>query len=256
MSYASLQKGAEKIFAKPVPGLKVGVCVDWWIKDNVPSRDGLKTRVYFLFEINEQNPDYEDGRPFLVRIFFGYTLSDRGKLCPFLMSWMGRPIPEGADIIWERFVRQPCQLTIIHAENASNPEDPWVNIQSIVPLAEGMAKPVPSQFYTRYKDRENFERRTEYGIFHFGDEADTPVVSPPAPVPPASAPIAPPIGSAVQAPPPPVQPPPAIAPPAQPQTGQSLASDQIAPPAGNAPIAPLPPGTAPAPPYVDDEMPF
>ncbi len=234
MSDTTLTVGdGDRKFAHPNPCVTRAVCVDMYIKNDVSTRWGLKDQIHFRWEIDVPNPDYEDGRHFVVREFYTFVLTEKSNLYALVTSWTGKSPPKGALVDFEWFVGRSCMVQIVHGHNASDPEDPYINVRNVMPLMEGMQPLQPSGRYVRQNDRDALDRNgsantgaadkaadEEAARKRYGGQEDTPAAPRPAPDAPAPAPA----GHTTQV-------------PAQ---GALYESDE---PHTTAPAAALPPGT-------------
>ncbi len=155
---ATMQK--DKAYSRTEPGSKLGVCVDVYTKtaiyDNKPSE-----RIHFVWEIDEVNPDSKDGNPYLVFQSYNFYLSNSSRLGMMLSSWMGKEIPEDVEVNFEKFIDRNCILGVSHSPNAKKPESPWVNVDSVLPLMKGQTGIKASGAYTRKKDRNDDDTKSE-----------------------------------------------------------------------------------------------
>ena len=145
----------EKTKFTPAPeGLHRAVCVDVWDTwtEERPAQwgGGLVDKTRLIWQIDEINP--EDGKPYGIAKKYTASLHEKANLRHDLESWRGRKFSEeelkGFDL--DKVVGVCCQLQILHTTKKSVT---YANIQSIMPLAKGQDKIVPSKDYVRKKDR-------------------------------------------------------------------------------------------------------
>jgi len=80
------------------------------------------------------------GEPFLLFANFNYSMYQNSHLCQFIETWLGRKFAsqEEADAFdIETLIRKPGFVSVIHSDDGK-----WVNINTIMPLPEGMSVPV------------------------------------------------------------------------------------------------------------------
>jgi hypothetical protein len=110
-----------------------------------------KIDVYFYCG---ENKTLEDGRvfPLLVRDRFTATLSDKGRLKPFLTNWRGKkftPAEEDAFDL-DNMLGAPALLTVEH--NVVGDET-YANVVGIAKLPKVMEAPTVPDDFVRFRDR-------------------------------------------------------------------------------------------------------
>ena len=141
---------------EPAPeGMHAAVCVDVVDKGMVEGTWGQSHKVQIRWQLDGHNSDAgfrNDGKPWLVVRQFTLSLHDKAALRKFLTSWRGKAFtPEelqGFDV--EKVMGAPCLLQIIH--NARPDGKVFANVENVMPLPKGFAKPVASD-YVRVIDR-------------------------------------------------------------------------------------------------------
>jgi hypothetical protein len=117
-----------------------------------------KIDVYFFCDEWKQSGD--EKYPLLVRERFTATLSDKGRLKPFLTSWRGKKFTpdEEAAFDLDKMIGAPALVTVEH--NQVN-DKTYANIVSITKLPKGMTAPTIPEDFVRFKDREPKEAQPE-----------------------------------------------------------------------------------------------
>lgn len=128
------------------------VCVDNYTRENVDTAFGKKTKEYFVFESEQVNP--KTGKPFLIIASFTNSLDSKSNLRKFLVSWRGKQFTseelKGFDC--EKVVGAPAFIHVL--QNHKDDGSVYANIESIMPMPNGMDRIKPSGSYVRFKDRD------------------------------------------------------------------------------------------------------
>lgn len=144
-------KGSEGTFTPAPAGTHSAVCVDVVDLGEVETQFGRKHRARFIWEIDEERPDYGDR--FLAFATMNVSLHESSTMGALLRRWRGRDFTaeELAGFDVEAVVGAPCMLTIVHNEKGGTV---YANVDAAVPLPKGMARLTPSGEYVRQKDRD------------------------------------------------------------------------------------------------------
>lgn len=154
---------SEGVTRTPHPeGQYLAVCVDVVDMGMKETKYGLKPKMRLAFETEAtQEREDERGRAyeqrFIISAVFTPTLNEKGKLRPFLESWLGRRMTRdelrGFDP--ELLIGQSALITVAHS-----PKDGggvYDNIIGIAKLPRQMEAFASAGTYVRVKDREDAE---------------------------------------------------------------------------------------------------
>lgn len=167
-------KGSESTFTPAPAGTHSAVCVDVIDLGMQDTQFGAKHRARFVWEIDEDRPDYGDR--FLVFATMNVSLHESSSMGALLRRWRGKDFtPEeekGFDI--ENVIGAPCLLTVEHNEGRDG--NTYANVAAAVPLPKGMTKIEPSGSYVRQKDRDDNSKDVRSGNHTPAPAADRPAV--------------------------------------------------------------------------------
>ena len=160
MSELTLTAGhAEQEFEQIPLGEHSAILVDIILSKGEETNYGVKDVLYFYFELEEK---MNDGRPFLARKKFNYSLNEKSNLYKFLTKWRGKPFKNGEAVDLSAMLGTGCVMEI----------EPWTPEGSdktlhLVDRARKLAKkdwPKASGQYDGDKVRERIEaRKAEQG---------------------------------------------------------------------------------------------
>ena len=120
---------------------------------------GPKYKVRFSFYCGETLVKTIDGKdevvPQIVSSTFNGTLSERGKLRPFLESWRGQMFTstELGKFDLENVLGAPAFISIVHVVKGS---DTYANVRTIMQLPPNMTAPDRPANFERVQDREGW----------------------------------------------------------------------------------------------------
>src|ERR1041384_5378156 len=147
----------------PAPqGQFQGVCVDV-VDLGVVTRDygGKKKarhliQIYFQLLIKDDSGKEirtENGHRFSVRTKeYGFNLSEKGHLRPFIESWRGRKFTtDEKEFDLDVLIGANALLQIVHNESKGNT---YANIQTIMPWQSAWGPKIEPENYTRKEDRD------------------------------------------------------------------------------------------------------
>lgn len=102
----------------------------------------LKRKVLIEWEIDGEKR--KDGEPFLVAARYTLSLGKNSQLRKVLQGWRGKAFTkeELAGFDLEKVLGAPCQIQIVH-NDASN-GNTYANVENVMPLGKGVARPSPS----------------------------------------------------------------------------------------------------------------
>jgi hypothetical protein len=111
MDTLTLKAGSNeaRVYEQPPLGEHKAVLVDIIKSDNEQTKFGIKTLLYFYFELEVL---MDDNRPFLVRKKFTHSLNEKSNLYKFLTKWRGKPFTAGEEFDLGTLVGAGCVLEI------------------------------------------------------------------------------------------------------------------------------------------------
>lgn len=98
-------------------------------------KDQHKVNLYFESEKLMSTGDFA-GQPFLVIANFNYSMYQNSHLCQFIEQWRGKKFAnqdEADNFDLSKLISQTGYASIVHSDDGK-----WVNINTIMPLPEGM----------------------------------------------------------------------------------------------------------------------
>lgn len=98
-----------RVYEQPPLGEHKAVLVDIIKSDNEQTKFGVKSLLYFYFELEVL---MDDNRPFLVRKKFTHSLNEKSNLYKFLTKWRGKPFAAGEEFDLNTLVGAGCVLEI------------------------------------------------------------------------------------------------------------------------------------------------
>ena len=98
-----------RVYEQPPLGEHKAVLVDIIKSDNEQTKFGVKSLLYFYFELEVL---MDDNRPFLVRKKFTHSLNEKSNLYKFLTKWRGMPFAAGEEFDLNTLVGAGCVLEI------------------------------------------------------------------------------------------------------------------------------------------------
>ena len=98
-----------RVYEQPPLGEHKAVLVDIIKSDNEQTKFGVKSLLYFYFELEVL---MDDNRPFLVRKKFTHSLNEKSNLYKFLTKWRGKPFAAGEEFDLGTLVGAGCVLEI------------------------------------------------------------------------------------------------------------------------------------------------
>lgn len=173
MGLSATDKGGVE-FEPMAPGGYIGVCdmvVDLGVQDGGKYPD--RQQCYIRWNMPAARVTWaEDGEekegPAVNGRFFTVSLSSTANLRKFLKGWRGRDFTtkELEDFDLFNLLGAPCQLNIIHKEREG--KKPRADIQTCMPLIEGMEKPeseIPPIGYSREESFVSGEPRPSSEVY-------------------------------------------------------------------------------------------
>lgn len=160
MSELTLKVGgdsAQKEYQQPPLGDHKAVLVDIVKSENQPTKHGPKTKVFYYFELETK---MEDGRPFLVRKGFNFTLNPLSTLYKFIVKWREAPLTPNENFELKQMIGAGCILEI----SPWSPDDEPSKVLHLPDRARKLDKKEwikPSGEYDGEKIRERIEAKKE-----------------------------------------------------------------------------------------------
>jgi hypothetical protein len=232
-----------KKFEKPAPGMYLATLVDVHEKRGVATPYGLKDKVQLYWLISNLYTGQlvldKDGQPLEAFASYNGTMGKGSELGKKVAAILGQapPLINSTEQLEQLLIGRQNVLVLVLSENKADANDPFVNVDAIAPIQQGMppAPQIPPT-YVRRKNRvkvqagpqgpvATYAQPPAQPVSHYpvapGYAAPAPTYAPPAAPAPAAAPYyAPP---AVPAPQPPTY--------AVPPTGAPVNLNAGAPPA-------------------------
>lgn len=157
---------------EPAPqGPATAVCIDVVNLGTVESRFGAKPKVVLVWSLDKRMKSSDRkqlGKPYLVQKRYTASLHPKSSLRKDLESWAGKKMDEakiardGFDL--ETLIGKGCYLSIQHNETDTGL---YANVVAVMPLPDGMQKPIPDPEYVRRADRsENGSTRKQGSTRH------------------------------------------------------------------------------------------
>lgn len=141
-------------------GLHHAVCVDVIDQGLVKTEWGEKYRVQIRWQLDQNDPQSDPPRPYLVMATYTNSLHEKSRLRPMLEAWRGRKFTaeelDGFDL--EKLLGVNCQIQIIHNITDGGT---YANVQAVVPPPKNGVK-LRALEYVRMCDRPN-ENGNGYG---------------------------------------------------------------------------------------------
>lgn len=150
---------------EPAPqGPAAAVCVDVVNLGTVETRFGAKHKLDIVWSIDKRMKAKDRnslGRPYLVQQRYTVSLHEKSTLRQHLEAWFGKKmsdktVKEGFDL--EKLIGRGAYLSIRHNESDGKV---YANVVAVMPLPEGMPKPIPDPEYVRRQDRPPKDGRTQ-----------------------------------------------------------------------------------------------
>jgi hypothetical protein len=168
MVVVSAKSGGKSNFTAHPEGQFAGVCVDvhdlGFLKTTWQGQEKVQHKIDVYFFCGEYK-DGTDGKryPLLVRDRFTATLSDKGRLKPFLQGWRGKKFTEEElqKFDLDNMIGAPALLTVEH--NIVG-DDTYANIVGCAKLPKVMEAPATPDDFVRFKDRKDAQETTVQGI--------------------------------------------------------------------------------------------
>ena len=108
-----------------------------------------KPRIYLQFEVYAEDENGkalgdEFGNPFLIGQEFTASMSNKGKLLPFVNTWRGKPLAaEDFPFDFSRMLGKTGLMTVVHNHDKEDEKKIYANISSIVPVPAKMRDGIP-----------------------------------------------------------------------------------------------------------------
>lgn len=155
-----------KKFEKPQPGNYVGTVIDIIPMPDQKSVyngvESIQNKVRIVWVLGPaypgQNVLTKEGKPFEVVAFPNAKLTTKpkkSKLFEILEQMLGQapPLVKNDEELETLMLGRSNQLFLVSAPNPSDPNDPFINVAGLMPLAPGQAAPVAPQGFVRFKNR-------------------------------------------------------------------------------------------------------
>lgn len=160
---AIMAKKKKGEYSTPPEGLYSAVCVDVVDLGLVKTQWGENYKVQIRWQLEEQDPESDPQRPYMVLATYTNSLHEKSRLRPMLEAWRGRKFSaeelDGFDL--EKLLGVNCQVQVIH--NITD-KGTYANVQAVVPAPRNAMKLRASEDYIRVCDR------TENGNGHSNTE--------------------------------------------------------------------------------------
>jgi hypothetical protein len=107
--------------------------------------DQRKVRIMFISSQNITTGELA-GKPFALFNNFNFSMYQNSHLCKFIEQWRGKNFAsqdEADEFDIEKVLNQPAYVNVVH-------NGKYVNIQSVMPLPEGLAAPAIPETTTAY----------------------------------------------------------------------------------------------------------
>lgn len=153
-----------KTFYKPEAGMYLGTVIDLIEKPGVQTQWGLKNKVMFIWTISHADGrPYLDpeGKPFQVTAWVTSTMNPKSTQPVFRNMYKiiagilnaTPPLITSTEQIEQLVLGKSNGLMVTKEANPTNPQEPFVNIVGIMPLAPGQAGPQAPADFVRAKNR-------------------------------------------------------------------------------------------------------
>lgn len=155
-----------KKFEKPAPGNYVGTLIDVVTLPNVTSTfNGVTTvqnKVRLVWTLGPAYPGQvatsKDGKPFEVIGTYNAKMIDRPKKSKLYelieqMLQQAPPLIKNDEELERLLIGRSNQLFLVAQANPSDPNDPYVNVAGVTPLAPGQVAPQAPAGFVRFKNR-------------------------------------------------------------------------------------------------------
>ncbi len=148
-----------RTFTKAAPGMYLGTIVDVVDMPNVQTAYGLKNRVrihWVLAGLNGAPYIDKEGKVVEAVGMWNANMGPKAELPKKLAQILGGapPVLTSSEQLEQLLIGRSNVLILVQTDNPKNPQDPYINVDSIAPLQPGMPAPPPiPPNYVRFKNR-------------------------------------------------------------------------------------------------------
>jgi hypothetical protein len=147
-----------KQFEKPQPGMYLGTLIDVVEMPNVQTQYGTKNKVRFhwiLAHLNGQPYLGKDGSFIEAVAIYNASVGAKAELPKRLTQIIGQapPVITSTEQLEQLVLGRSNVLVLVANANPRDPNSPFINVDGIGPVAQGMFPPAVPPTYVRAKNR-------------------------------------------------------------------------------------------------------
>ena len=147
-----------KSFEKAAPGMYLATAVDLVEMPNVQTAYGVKNKVrihWVLAQLSGQLVIGKDGTPIEAVGIWTASMGAKAELPKRLTQILGQapPVLTSTEQLEQLIIGRSNILVLVATPNPAKPNEPYINVDGIGPVAPGMVPPPIPANYVRFKNR-------------------------------------------------------------------------------------------------------